>query len=71
MYYISRKEDGLAPAWRAKRLGQYKPEEGVKYYVRTRRSAPDMWDFVPVYVGKNGKLVKTDDFSSGWVTSRD
>jgi len=66
MYYISRKDNGLSPAWRAKRLGQFKPEEGIKYYVRTRKSAPDFCDFVPVYIGKNGKLVKTDTASTGW-----
>ena len=71
MYWISRKEGGLYPAWGAKRLGQFKPEEGVEYYVRTRKSAPDIWDRVPIYIGKNGKLVKTDGFSSGWFTSKD
>ena len=71
MYYISRKDDGLYPAWRAKRLGQFKPEEGIKYYVRTRKSAPTFLTLVPIYVGTNGKLVKTDEFSSGWFTRKD
>ncbi len=49
-----------------KRLRDFKPEEGCEYYVRTSRKSPDFCDFVPVYIGKNGKLVKTDTASTGW-----
>lgn len=66
MYWISRKDEGLFPAYRKQRLRDFKPEEGREYYVRTSRKSPDFFDFVPVYIGKNGKLVKTDTASTGW-----
>jgi len=66
MYYISRKEDGLGPEYRTKRLRDFKAKEGVEYYVRRKKVNPDFCDFVPVYVGKNGKLVKTNMASTGW-----
>jgi len=66
MYWISKKEHSLRTAIGRKRLRDFKPKEGVEYHVRTSRKSPDFCDFVPVYVGKNGKLVKTDTFSSGW-----
>ena len=71
MYYISRKEDGLGPEYRTKRLRDFKAKEGVKYYVRRKKIDPEFLELVPVYIGKNGKLVKTDEFSSGWFTSKD
>lgn len=66
MYYISKKAQGLNVAIRKQRLRDFKPVEGCEYYVRTNRKSPDFCDFVPVYVGKNGKLVKTNTASTGW-----
>ena len=48
MYYISRKEDGLGPEYRTKRLRDFKAKEGVEYYVRRKKVNPDFCDFVPV-----------------------
>tara|TARA_E500000081_G_C6139826_1_gene359540 strand:+ start:2521 stop:2736 length:216 start_codon:yes stop_codon:yes gene_type:complete len=69
MYWISRKDQGLNIALRKKRLRDFKPKEGCEYYVRTKRKPPEFLDFVPVYVGKNGKLVKTNAVSTGWFKS--
>ena len=67
MYWISKKEGrGLGIALGRKRLRDFKPEEGCEYYVRTSRKSPDFCDFVSVYIGKNGKLVKTNMASTGW-----
>ena len=65
MYWISKKDQGLGIALGKKRLRDFKPVEGRAYYVRTRREV-DPFDFVPIYVGKNGKLVKTNMASTGW-----
>ncbi len=69
MYWISRKDQGLSIAMGKKRLRDFKPKEGCEYYVRTTRKMPLFCDFVPVYVGKNGKLVKTNTASTGWFSS--
>ena len=66
MYWISKKDQGLGIALGRKRLRDFKPEEGCEYYVRTSRKSPDFCDFGPVYIGKNGKLVKTNMASTGW-----
>ena len=70
MYWISEKKHGVSEhslhiAVGKKRLRDFKPVEGRAYYVRTRREV-DPCDFVPIYVGKNGKLVKTNMASTGW-----
>ena len=77
MYWISEKkhsvfatneelEHSLNIAIGKNRLRDFKPVEGRAYYVRTSRKSPDFFDFVPVYIGKNGKLVKTNIASTGW-----
>ena len=71
MYWISEKKHGVSEhslhiAVGKKRLRDFKPKEEVEYYVRTSRKSLDFCDFVPIYVGKNGKLVKTDTASTGW-----
>lgn len=66
MYWISKKKHSLRVAIGIKRLRDFIPEEECEYYVRTSRKSPDFFEFVPVYVGKNGKLVKTDVASTGW-----
>ena len=71
MYWISKKAQGFSIAIGKKRLRDFKPEEGVEYYVRTTRKLPEFCDFVPVYVGKKGKLVKTDTASTGWFLMED
>ena len=59
MYYIA-KNTWRRSIWRTvKRLRDFQPEEGVQYVVATSRQ-----DYtVPIYVGVNGKLKKTDAFT--------
>ena len=46
-----------------KRLSDFKPEEGKKYRVFRSKKERDTSLYVPTYIGKNGKLVKsTSDF---------
>jgi|TARA_R100001129_G_C5173934_1_gene205665 hypothetical protein len=66
MYWISKKEHSLRIAIGKKRLRDFKPEEGCEYLVRTSRKSPDFFEFVPVYVGKDGKLVRTNQDQTFW-----
>lgn len=41
-----------------KRLGDFKPDDGVKYVVYRNKKAMEGFGFNPVYLGVNGKLKK-------------
>jgi len=65
-YYIAPQSDnieiGEIVIYRVvKRLKDFKPEEGQKYRVFKSKKERDNSLYVPTYVGKNGKLVKSHD----------
>lgn len=68
-YYIAPQSDNIEVGeiviYRVvKRLKDFKPEEGKKYRVFKSKKDKDTSLYVPTYIGKNGKLVKsTKDFS--------
>tara|TARA_R100001163_G_C4923112_1_gene102457 strand:+ start:139 stop:411 length:273 start_codon:yes stop_codon:yes gene_type:complete len=62
MYYIAEKNPPYL--WRkVRKLKDFKPKEGVEYAVARTQKDIESGQFIPTYVGVNGKLKKTDDFS--------
>jgi len=55
MYYIAKNEQTVSVWKKVKRLGDFKPEEGVDYLVTTSLENLTL----PIYVGLGGKLKKT------------
>ena len=41
-------------------------KDGVEYYVRKNKKPLDFADVVPIYIGKDGKLKKTDSLATMW-----
>jgi len=68
-YYIAPQSDNIEVGdiviYRVvKRLEDFKPEEGKKYRVFKSKKDKDTSPYVPTYIGKEGKLVKSpDEFS--------
>ena len=65
MYYISRADGRSAFEIGVQALKNYAPEEGVEYYVRKGRKTSALGLFytfpdVPIYIGVNGKVKKTN-----------
>ena len=72
MYYISRADGKGTFEIGVQALKNFGPEEGVEYYVRKGGARNHLHLFtvlrdVPVYVGVNGKLKKTNRTATGWV----
>lgn len=66
MYYISQKDSKDGYYLGVKRLRDYLAKDGVEYYVRTSKKPLDFADVVPIYIGKDGKLKKTDSLATMW-----
>ena len=66
-YYISRADGKGTFEIGVQALKNFGPEEGVEYYVRKTRKDPSFMDGIPIYVGVNGKLKKTNRTATGWV----
>ena len=66
MYYITRADDKGIYKIGVQALKNFKPEDGVEYYVRKTRKLPSFFDSVPVYLGVDGKLKKTNREATGW-----
>ena len=67
MYYIARLDSEGTAEIGVLALRNFAPEEGVEYYVRKTRKDPSFMDGIPIYVGVNGKLKKTNRTATGWV----
>ena len=72
MYYIARLDSEGTAEIGVLALRNFAPEEGVEYYVRKGGARNHLHLFtvlrdVPVYVGVNGKLKKTNRTATGWV----
>ena len=65
-YYIS-PEGKLNPAYRVRRLADFKPhEEGSRWTVRTCHEV-GLTSILDTYEVKNGKLVKTEESQTFWL----
>ena len=60
MYYIAREDQIGVMSRVVKRLKDFTPKEGVKYFVRKRADLKSL-DYLDVYVGLNGKLKKLNE----------
>ena len=66
MYYIAKSQPEVSIWQKVKRLGDFKPDEGAEYVVSTSmpdNPAPRRLFTHRVYIGLNGKLKKTEEFT--------
>ena len=64
MIWITKNQSPYQLWRRVKKLGDFKAENGSEYAVAKSRKAIEDGYAIPIYIGVDGKLKKTDDFTT-------